>query len=72
MSPTTAWTRLHRPISTKATFIGTGTAGEPGAIFNRTAATTQYFSAYSSSYNSLQVKLDRRFSSGLLITTSFT
>jgi hypothetical protein len=60
------------PNINSATVIGTGTAGEPGAIFNRTAATTQYFAAYSSSYNSLQVKLDRRFSSGLLITTSFT
>jgi hypothetical protein len=60
------------PNINSATVIGTGTAGEPGAVFNRTASTNQYFSAYSSSYNSLQVKLDRRFSSGLLITTSFT
>jgi hypothetical protein len=52
--------------------IGTGTAGEPGAQFGRTAGTTEYFDAYSSTYNSLQVKLNRRFSSGLSITTSFT
>jgi hypothetical protein len=55
-----------------ASVIGTGTAGEPGAVFHRTASTTQYFSAYSSSYNALQAKLDRRFNGGLLITTSFT
>jgi hypothetical protein len=52
--------------------IGSGTSGEPGAIFGRTASTTQFFDAFSSSYNSLQVKLNRRFSSGLTITTSFT
>jgi outer membrane receptor protein involved in Fe transport len=60
------------PNINSATVIGTGTAGEPGAVFNRTAATTQYFSAYSSTYQALQVKLDRRFSAGLLITTSFS
>jgi outer membrane receptor protein involved in Fe transport len=60
------------PNINSATVIGTGTAGEPGAVFNRTASTTQYFAAYSSSYNALQIKFDRRFSSGLLITTSFT
>jgi hypothetical protein len=51
---------------------GSGTAGEPGAIFGRTAGTTEYFDAFSSSYESLQVKLNRRFNSGLSITTSFT
>ena len=60
------------PNINASTVIGAGTAGEPGAIFNRTAATTQYFAGYSSSYNSLQVKLDRRFTSGLLVTTSFS
>ena len=55
-----------------ASVIGTGTAGEPGAAFGRTASTNQYFMAYSSSYNSLQVKLNRRYSSGLTITSSFT
>ena len=52
--------------------LGSGAAGEPGAVFDRTASTNQYFLAYSSSYNSLQAKLDRRLTSGLLVTTSFT
>jgi hypothetical protein len=63
------------PTSTSinsASVIGTGTAGEPGAIFHRTASTTEYFAAYSSTYNGLQIKLDRRFAGGLLITTSFS
>jgi hypothetical protein len=55
-----------------ASVAGTGTAGEPGAVFGRTAGTTEYFDAFSSSYNSMQVKLNRRFSTGLSITTSFT
>lgn len=55
-----------------ASVAGTGTAGEPGAIFGRTAGTSEYFDAFSSSYESLQVKLNRRFSTGLSITTSFT
>lgn len=60
------------PNINSATVIGTGTAGEPGAMFNRTASTNQYFAAYSSSYNALQVKLNRRFQSSLQVTTSFT
>jgi hypothetical protein len=60
------------PNINSALVAGTGTAGEPGAVFGRTASTSQYFDAFSSSYNSLQVKFNRRFTSGLLITTSFT
>jgi hypothetical protein len=63
------------PTSTSinsASVIGTGTAGEPGAPFKHTASVTQYFSGYSSNYQGLQVKLDRRFNAGLLITTSFS
>ena len=52
--------------------IGSGAAGEPGAAFKHTASVNQYFLAYSSTYNALQVKLDRRLTSGLLVTTSFT
>jgi hypothetical protein len=55
-----------------ATTIGSGTAGQPlYQAFKRTAGTTLYFAGYSSSYNALQTKLDRR-AKGLLITTAFT
>ena len=50
--------------------VGAGSRGQPQ--YPRTAATTQYFRGFSSSYNGLQVKLDRRFSSGPQFTTSFT
>ena len=33
---------------------------------------TQFFQGFSSSFNSLQVKFDRRFTSGLILTTAFT
>jgi hypothetical protein len=51
---------------------GLGTAGEPGAAFGRTASSTLFWAGFSSSYNSLQVKFDRRFSGGFLMTTAFT
>ena len=60
------------PNINSVSVIGTGTAGEPGAAFGRTAATNQYFDAFSSNYESLQVKLNRRFSTGLSVTTSIT
>jgi len=60
------------PNINSVSVAGTGTAGEPGAVFGRTASTTQYFDAFSSNYQSLQVKMNRRFNSGLGITTSFT
>jgi hypothetical protein len=40
--------------------------------FPHTGTISQYFVPVSSSYNSLQVKFDRRFNNGLGITTSFT
>jgi hypothetical protein len=49
---------------------GAGSKGQPQ--YPRTAATNQYFGAFSSTYHSLQVKLDRRFTTGLKMTTSFT
>jgi hypothetical protein len=53
--------------------IGAGAAGEPFfAKYGTTAAVTQYFRGFSSTYNSLQVKFDRRFSSGFRMTTAFT
>jgi hypothetical protein len=50
--------------------LGAGTAGQPE--FPRTASTTEFWQGFSSSYNGLQVKLNRQFSNGLLITTAFT
>jgi hypothetical protein len=40
--------------------------------YPRTGGTTVFFQGFSSMYNALQVKLDRRFFNGLGITTSFT
>jgi len=42
------------------------------AKFGRTAATTFLFKPTTSNYNSLQVKLDRRFKNGFLLTTAYT
>ena len=50
--------------------IGVGSRGQPQ--YPRTASTTLLFQGFSSNYNSLQVKFDRRFRSGVQITTSFT
>jgi hypothetical protein len=40
--------------------------------YPRTANTTQYFQVFSSMYNALQVKLNRLFSSDLLLTGAYT
>ncbi len=55
-----------------ATVAGLGNAGLPEAQFGRTASTTLLFAPYSTMYNSLQVKLDRQFSNGLMVTTAYT
>jgi hypothetical protein len=53
--------------------INGGSAGQPFLKkYGTTASITQFFQGFSSSYNSLQVKLDRRFSSGFALTTAFT
>jgi hypothetical protein len=55
-----------------ATVIGLGNAGLPlFAKFNKTASVTTWIPT-KTTYNSLQTKLDRRFSNGVLITTSYT
>jgi hypothetical protein len=53
-----------------ATVIGLGTKGQPE--YPRTANTTQYWQGFSSMYNAMQVKFNRRLTTGLLITTSYT
>jgi hypothetical protein len=50
--------------------IGAGALGQPE--YPRTVATNLWSRGFSSSYNALQVKLDRRFAAGLGITTAFT
>ena len=53
-----------------ATVAGLGTLGQPE--YPRTASTILLFQGFSSNYNALQVKLDKRYSNGLLMTTAFT
>ena len=53
--------------------MGLGVNGRPlYQQFGRTADTTVYFNGYSSMYNAMQVKIDRRFNNGLMITTAYT
>uniref|UniRef100_Q02CU6 TonB-dependent receptor, plug n=1 Tax=Solibacter usitatus (strain Ellin6076) TaxID=234267 RepID=Q02CU6_SOLUE len=53
--------------------IGAGSAGQPFfAKYGTTASITQDFQGFSSTYNSLQVKFDRRFVNGFRLTTAFT
>jgi len=60
-------------LNQPTTVLGGGNASKPLNIaFKRTADTTIYFVGMSTSYNSLQAKLNRRFAHGLAITTSFT
>jgi hypothetical protein len=52
---------------------GTNNAGRPQfASFNRTGQTRTRTNRNKSEYNSLQMKIDRRFSNGLLVTNSYT
>ena len=53
--------------------LGAGAAGQPlFQKFGRTATTNLRFASTNTSYNSLQVKADRRFSGGFLLTTAYT
>jgi hypothetical protein len=64
---------VHTPSTTNLNagyLIGQGSKGD--IQYPRTASTTMYFQGFSSRYNSLQVKFDRRFSRGLMVTTSYT
>jgi hypothetical protein len=52
---------------------GAGAAGQPlFAKFGRTANTNLHFTGLDTHYNSLQVKLDKRFSGGFQLTTAYT
>lgn len=53
--------------------LGAGSAGQPYfQKFGRTVAETQYYQGFSSSFHSLQVKFDRRWATGLTMTTALT
>lgn len=65
---TAANVNINSPFST----IGGGTASEPlNILYGKTASATLRWVGYSSSFNSLQVKMDRRFTN-LTVTTAFT
>ena len=49
---------------------GLGAKGQPQ--YPRTSDSLQFFQGFSCTYNALQVKFDRRYTSGLRLTTSFT
>jgi hypothetical protein len=56
-----------------STTVGGGNASRPlFQKFGKTASVTDYFVGYSSMYNGLQAKLDKRFSGGFALTTSYT
>jgi hypothetical protein len=58
-------------LNASTTTLGTGTAGQPlNILYGKTAGDTQFWDGFSSSYNALQVKLDRRFGD-LTVTTAF-
>ena len=66
---TVANVNINTPTSASA--LGLGNAGEPlNILYGKTASATLRWQGFSSSYNALQVKLDRRMSD-LTITTAF-
>jgi hypothetical protein len=64
---TSTYWQLNAP-----SFIGGGTASEPlNILFGKTANATMRWVGFSSTYNALQAKVDRRFGD-LTVTTSFS
>jgi hypothetical protein len=64
---------VRTPVAYNLNVSYTPNSGNAGDLFYpRTQSYTQYWRGFPSSYNSLQAKFDRRFASGLAITTSFT
>jgi hypothetical protein len=61
-------------VNTNASLVyGSGNNGRPQfAQFNRTGTSRTRTNSNKSEYNALQVKLDRRFRNGLMITNSYT
>jgi outer membrane receptor protein involved in Fe transport len=65
---------LVADLDTNASLVyGSGNAGRPQfAPFNRTGTSRNRTNLGKSRYNGLQVKVDRRFMNGLLVTNSYT
>jgi hypothetical protein len=65
---------LVMDVDTNAGMVfGAGNAGRPQfATFNRTGTSRTRTNLNKSEYNALQMKIDRRFSNGLLVTNSYT
>ena len=65
---------LVMDVDTNASLVyGSGNVGRPQfAAFNRTGTSRTRTNDNKSEYNALQVKLDRRFRNGLLVTNSYT
>jgi hypothetical protein len=65
---------LVMDLDTNASLVyGSGNVGRPQfAAFNRTGTSRTRVNDNKSEYNALQVKVDRRFRNGLLITNSYT
>ena len=65
---------LVMDVDTNASMVyGSGNAGRPQfAQFNRTGTTRTRTNLNKSQYHGLQVKVDRRFRNGLLLTNSYT
>jgi len=64
---------LSRNMNVASTIAPTSAIGNTDyLLYPRTGSTTLYWDGMSTMYNSLQVKLDRRFQNGLGITTAFT
>ncbi len=58
---------------TNAAYMGLGAAGQPYyQAYKQTAAVNMFFAQVSSNYNALQVTLNRHFTSGLSLTTSYS
>ncbi len=63
---------INRVDLNAATVLGLNDAGRPQfAQFGRTGSTTEFL-PFKTSYNSVQIKVDRRFKNNFLITNSYT
>jgi hypothetical protein len=53
--------------------VGAGAIGQPEYLsYNRQVATTEFWQGFSSTFHSLQAKVNRRFANGFFMTNSFT